>query len=117
MERISYIEIKNVSISCRLGITEQERSHRQRIFITCKIYGAFDNCMKSDNISDAINYVEVVNAIEHFTQKRSFNLIEHLAEEIRKSIFKLCEYDHIEIKIKKPNALRNAEYSAFTLRA
>ncbi|MEK7642804.1 MAG: dihydroneopterin aldolase [Patescibacteria group bacterium] len=115
MNNSSYLEVKDLTLMCRLGVTDAERSYKQKIFVTLRIYGDFNLPMESDEVVDTIDYTHVVDSIESLVQKETFKLIEHLAYRIREVILGVCENRLIEVYVVKPNVLRNARYASFTL--
>ncbi len=117
MNAKNYIEINNLCLRCRLGVSEEEISYAQKIFINCKIFADFKIPMESDNISDSIDYVYIISEIEKLIVDRSFCLIEHLANEIRKILFKNPKVKKVKIKIIKPSATANTAYVSFNLNA
>lgn len=116
MNNKSYLEIKDLSLLCLLGVTDLERAHPQKVHISLKIYGNFEQSSKSDDINDTINYVGIMNSIELLVAEKPFKLIERLAYEIRQTILDVCGDRLVEVSVVKPNVLRSAKYAAFVLR-
>ncbi|MDO8604612.1 MAG: dihydroneopterin aldolase [bacterium] len=115
MNKQSYIEIKDLSLLCHLGVTDLERAHPQKIYVSLKIYGNFDLPSQSDDIKDTVDYVEVMRAIESLVVEKPFKLIERLANEIKNTVLSVCGERQIEVCLVKPNVLRSAKYASFAL--
>jgi 7,8-dihydroneopterin aldolase/epimerase/oxygenase len=115
MDNLDYLEVKDIVLMCRLGVTDAEQAQPQKVFITLRIFGDFQRCMESDNIKDTVDYVCVVSLIEALVQDKSFHLIERLAHEIRETILSVCVDKFVEVHVMKPNVLRNARHAMFVL--
>lgn len=112
---MNYIEVNKLAILCKIGVSDGERAHPQKVYISCKISTDFGPCMKSDRIEDTINYKDLIDVIETISQECSFKLIESFAEKVQQSIKDLYKCTYSEVTIRKPSPIKNAEYAAFTL--
>lgn len=107
------IIIKNAKFKCNIGVTEKEREKKQEIIIDAEL---FFNLKKDlgDDIKNTIDYSEVHKSIKNIAEKKEYNLIETLADNIAKEILSNYQIKKIILRAKKPEALskKNAEYAA-----
>jgi dihydroneopterin aldolase len=110
----SHIEISDLVLMCRLGVSSAERAHPQKIFVSCRIYANFNACISSDNIAHTFDYADVITTIEALIVAEHFNLIEHLAFKIRNVICDTYAVSDVDVCIRKPNAIREVRHVAFS---
>ena len=108
------ITIKGALFSCRIGVSEEERSKKQQIEADVKLFLSTKKAAKTDSIKDAINYSDVHNLLKNIVEKNNCMLIESLAENIAAEILKNFPAKKALVKIKKRGALadRNVKYAA-----
>lgn len=116
MNNQSYLEIKDLSLLCFLGVTDLERAHPQKVYVSIRIYGDFEASSVSDDINDTIDYVGIMNSIENLVAEKPFKLIERLAYEIRQTVLNACGDRLVEVSVVKPNVLRSAKHASFVLK-
>lgn len=109
------ITINNLSLSAFVGIHDFEKRMAQEIFVTIELEVSNVASLFSDLIEDTINYDIVVETITNTVKKKHYNLIEHLAYSIISEIKNLKDVNFCEITVKKPNAVKNADFTAVTL--
>jgi 7,8-dihydroneopterin aldolase/epimerase/oxygenase len=107
------IIIKNAKYLCNVGITKEERKGKQEIIIDIELY--FNIKDITDFIESTINYSEVNKKIKVVIGNKEYNLIETLANEIADSILKNFKVTKVNITVKKPKAIENADYTAIEI--
>ena len=105
------IVIKNIEVSCLIGINADEKINPQPIIINLKLFTSFEKASQSDQIEDTINYSTLVKSIKEFTTKSRFNLLETMGEKLSKKILEDKKIKEVEIEIIKPNALASERVS------
>lgn len=76
------IIIKELEVSYRIGVPDEERAHPQRLLITVEMQHDFRPAVANDDISKTINYFAVSQRLLHLGDNKSWRLLETLAEEI-----------------------------------
>ena len=109
------ITINNALFSCNLGVTEQERKEKQPIQMNIILFLDLKPAGKTDDLKKTVNYSEVYKKVKLMVEKRSYNLIEALAEEISKKLLADFPVQKVTLTIKKPNALPHVTYAAVTI--
>lgn len=103
------IMIKNLRLRCLIGINPDELKEKQDIIINVAVWSDLSKAMKSDNLSDAVNYWELNKRIIHFVEGSKFNLVETLADKIADVCLEDARVEKARIRIEKPKALKSAE--------
>lgn len=109
--KMDKIIIKNASYLCNIGVSEEERREKQQIFVDVVMHYDTKKSAESGEIDHTINYSGVNKWIKELVQGEC-KLIEQLAEKIAETILLIFNANKVEISIKKPNAIRNADYAA-----
>lgn len=99
----SLLEINQYKIQLHLGFGEQERSKKQEVEISIKIFfNILPDACTSDNLGETICYDNLCKRIKDFCGKREFKLIEYLCGELYRLIKKETKFP-ISINVKKNN--------------
>ena len=96
----------------RLGVSSEERARPQNVFVDMQLFCDVSFGSKSDNINDTLNYSLVNKAVAALIEEKEYKLIERMAEEIAQLLLKKFSLEKVIIKVKKPNAQKNAAYCA-----
>ena len=99
MERT--IQIKAFSISCHLGVPEEERATPQEI--SCDISFAADDQPEQlhDDLAKTIDYAAVSERFQKIVQERPRKLVETLVDETAEVLLKEFQLRWIEVTIRK----------------
>jgi dihydroneopterin aldolase len=111
-ERFKYkrkVIIKNLIINIFIGIHNFEKKKKQRVRFNIEI--DTDPNLKPNNkdFSTILNYEEVINKIKAQVKKKHHELLEDLAENIFKIIFKNRIVRKVNLKIEKLDIIKNSE--------
>lgn len=110
------IGFENLHILCTIGIDEEERKREQKIYIDVAVEIDFSDCIASDQVTDTVCYVELANICHQTARSKHYNLLETLAKDLLdKFLQRFKRIQAASIKIKKPNALKNAQYATVEL--
>jgi len=98
----SILHIQNLKLKVSIGVTEEERSVPQFLFIDLSVgYRSIPRMAITDNIIDGYCYAEIIQLIQKFAVSQKFKLIEHFAFELHKMLkVKLLSVD-FTIKVQK----------------
>ena len=93
--------VEQLEVFARVGVTENERLHPQRITVTLTIWPkeAFENLR--DDIGKTVNYSELSSAARKFIEGRSDRLIETLVSELASFLMNRFPMRRIEIELRK----------------
>lgn len=102
------IEIRRLSVSCHIGVPDEERAAPQTLLVTIRMTPAVDFSGLSDDISKTIDYYKVSLEIEALAADRPRKLIETLATDIAAHLLKNHPLRRVAISIEK-HILPNTE--------
>lgn len=108
------IILKNISVYGHLGVTEKEKSKRQKIQINIKIELTTSFSMLNDSIDNTVNYSLVRKQVKKLFRKENFNLLETAALRIAQLIKENHSCKRVEVTVKK-FPYRDIEYVACTI--
>jgi D-erythro-7,8-dihydroneopterin triphosphate epimerase len=102
------ISIRDLKISCIIGLNEEERVKKQDVLINLALYADLSKACHSDRIEDSVDYKAIKRQIIDFVEVSSYLLIEKLAEKIADLCLKHPLIMHVDVTVDKPGALRFA---------
>jgi 7,8-dihydroneopterin aldolase/epimerase/oxygenase len=101
------VGFEKLKISCIIGVEPWERTSVQEIFVDVKVQTDFFQAAKTDDLSYAINYVELANICERVAQNGYF-LLETYAANALEEILEKFPVEWASFSVRKPGALSNA---------
>lgn len=97
------IHLKGMRFYAYHGVGEQERKVGNTFWVDLLVEGDFSRACQSDELSDAINYADLYASVSMVMQVPC-NLLEHLAENICRSIkLDFPQLQRVEITLTKQN--------------
>lgn len=84
---LTYIDISDLRVIAPIGVMARERLIGNEFLISIRLYYDAAEAMRSDNITSAINYAEVVDVVKNVLSAETM-LIEHAAARILEAIKK-----------------------------
>lgn len=109
------IKIKNAHYSANIGITKKEKRFAQPIIMDIMLNYTIAKAASSDDIKNTINYSEINKSIQRLLDEKEFKLIETLAETVTTLILDNFPVDSVKLEVKKPQALKNVEYTSVSI--
>ncbi len=106
------VVIKDLRLECRVGVAEEERKRGQQLLVDVEIFRGLREAGREDNIGKTADYYNVSLLIEKALNGREFRLIEAVAETIAESVLQQFNAERVNVRVKKPAALKNAGYAA-----
>ena len=97
------ILIEDLKLNISVGIHSFEKLRKQKVKFNIEI--TTDANLRAD-IKSIVNYESVINIIKKLTEKKHFELLEELAEEIFDEIFKNKKVKKIKLKIEKLDIIK-----------
>jgi|TARA_B110000495_G_C22722703_1_gene424451 dihydroneopterin aldolase len=99
--------INDLVFNTLIGIHDFEKVKEQQIRFNIEI--DINPLLKvaKDNLDSIVNYETVINKIKLITQKKHYNLLETLAEDIFSNLFMNKNVIKIKLKIEKPEIIKN----------
>ena len=98
--------VKDLILLISVGIHQFEKQKKQKVKFNLVI--TTDPNLKSD-IKSIVNYENVINDIKKITEKKHFELLENLSENIFDVIFKNKRIKKVKLQIEKLDIIKEAK--------
>lgn len=103
------INIEDYKIRCVIGVYPHERKIEQELGLDLEIEYDISSCVKSDHLSDAINYSEIIEVCKKVAQENQFHLIETFGAIVLERIFKEFNVLYVKVRVNKKGAIPYAK--------
>ena len=99
--------ITDLIFNTSIGIHDFEKEKEQQVKFNIEI--GINPLLKvaENNLDSIVNYETVISKIKSITQKKHYNLLETLAEEIFSNLFLNKNIIKIKLRIEKPEIIKN----------
>ena len=109
-EEYSYkrkVIISDLVFNTSIGVHDFEKEKEQRIKFNIEI--DINPLLKAaeNDLNSIVNYESVISKIKSITQKKHYNLLETLAEDIFSNLFLSKNIIKIKLRIEKPEIIKN----------
>ncbi len=101
MKDTDEIIIKGLSVSCHIGVPEEERAQPQELILHVTLSPFSDPEPLEDNIALTIDYHAVALHVEQVATEKPRKLIETLAEDVASSVLTNFPVSRVSIEIEK----------------
>ena len=98
------IQVKGLSAYGYHGVFEHEKVNGQEFIVDLDITYQATEAIKTDEISKALDYGEIVNTVKTLIESTRRDLIEVLADEIAETLLKLELVKRVVVTLHKPQA-------------
>ena len=99
--------IKDLIFNTSIGIHDFEKEKEQKIKFNIEIDLSPLLKATENDLNSIVNYESIINKIESITQKKHYNLLETLAEDIFSNLFADKNITKIKLRIEKPEIIKN----------
>jgi|GEM_PF-22037 len=103
------IHILNLSLQTTIGWNAWERQQKQNVIINITLQFDQTGAVKSDDLSEAIDYKSLKNRIVQEVESSTFHLLESLTDHILSIVMSDKQVISATVKVDKPHALRFAD--------
>lgn len=94
------ILIRDLTLSCSIGVSEEERARRQRLRINVELTVDYPPPDR-DNIAEVVDYGRLAKAVRNHVLGTTFRLLETLAEELSDVCFGFAPVSETKVRIEK----------------
>jgi len=105
------IIIKGAKFEVNIGVTTEERQTKQPLLVDIILLQDISTAAVTDAIEKTVNYSQVCKCVAAILTKE-YRLIETVAEIVAREILDTFPVNKVKVCIKKPQALRIADYTA-----
>ena len=99
--------IKDLIFNTSIGIHDFEKKRKQQIKFNIEIDINSSLKPSNTNLNTIVNYEDIITSIKILTQKKHYDLLEVLAEDIFLDLFENKNIIKIKLKIEKPEIIKN----------
>jgi 7,8-dihydroneopterin aldolase/epimerase/oxygenase len=99
--------IKDLIFNTSIGIHDFEKKQKQQIKFNIEIDINSSLKPSNTNLNTIVNYEDIITSIKILTQKKHYDLLEVLAEDIFLDLFENKNIIKIKLKIEKPEIIKN----------
>src|SRR6266571_6204638 len=92
------IHIKELEVSTRIGVPEEERAAPQRLTVSISFWPYHEQRDVADKIDNTVNYSIVAEETKNFVRDQSSNLIETLADQLATHLLKTFRIRKITVE-------------------
>lgn len=103
------VNIKNFKVYKKIGVYDWEQEIDREIIINLKIETDYTKSLFSDDLKDAIDYHQITEIIKNLINKKSYKLIESMANDILSEIMKDVRIKNCQIEVDKVGAVENLD--------
>jgi len=116
MERADFdrIQIEQLEVFARVGVTENERANPQRLTVNITAWLRVQTDDLQDDVTKTVDYSKVCQETKKFVQERSDKLIETLADGVATHLLKKFAIQRITVELRK-FVLADAAYASVTV--
>jgi dihydroneopterin aldolase len=115
---VDRIVIPELVLRARVGVTAEERSAEQDVVVDLVLHRDLAAAGTCDDLQHTVDYEAVCDAVADLVRTRPFHLIEAIAEAVAKAVLEGFDVEEVEVRVKKPGALRDRgmPYAAVEIR-
>ncbi|MCX7865864.1 dihydroneopterin aldolase [Limisphaera sp. VF-2] len=95
------ITVTDLEVFYRVGVTEAERAHPQRLLLTVELEVDESAAAATDDLANTIDYYELTRQLIRFGEGRNWRLLERLAAEIADFILTRYRPLAVTVEVKK----------------
>lgn len=105
---IRRVFIRDLVLSCDIGVRRRERGARQRVRINLDLSVREDATPVDDRIANVVCYEEVADGVRSIVSAGHINLVETLAERIAGSCLADARVASVKVRVEKLDVLADA---------
>jgi 7,8-dihydroneopterin aldolase/epimerase/oxygenase len=108
------VHIEQLKVLARVGVSQTERSKRQRLVLNITLWPARDLRDIKDSIQRTVDYSDLCQNTRNFISEQSPKLLETLANDLASHLLRKFRIRKISLEIRK-FVLKDAAYASVTV--
>lgn len=97
--------VSGLEVETIIGVFDWEREVEQLLVFDVQLQIDMRTAARTDDVNDALSYVDVAEEISRVTRECAAKLLEHLAAEIADALFAKWPIASLRLRITKPTAV------------
>lgn len=110
------ISIRDLRLQTRIGVTEAERSRLQSVLVSVEIDADLSHARSTDELSDTVDYHDVVTRIAELVRSSTVRLLEHLGEKVASEIARLDGVSGVTVEVTKESPPIEEDVGAISIK-
>jgi dihydroneopterin aldolase len=98
---VAVIRIHDIPLEVLLGALPEERVSPQSVRLDLEIETNIAPAVESDRLDDAVNYIDVVEAVRLVAEERTYHLVETLARRVRDVVGDFAGVQSVTARVRK----------------
>ena len=98
---LDHIHIEQLEVFARVGVTENERAHPQRLTLNITVWPTESFEQLQDDITRTVNYSAIGAAAREFVRDRTDKLIETVAAHLASRLLEVFPIQKVQIELRK----------------
>lgn len=109
---MAYIRLVNMIFYGYHGVEAAEKQTGHRYEVDMELETDISRAVETDHLDDTVNYVTIYKIVEEYLERHRYNLVETLAERLRREIKKQTNASRVTIRLRKriPPVPGNIDY-------
>ncbi|MDM3592798.1 bifunctional dihydroneopterin aldolase/7,8-dihydroneopterin epimerase [Proteus mirabilis] len=100
--------IDQLSVITTIGVYDWEKTIKQKLVFDIEMEWDNKRASQTDDVAHCLDYASVSHAIIEYVEKRRFELVERVAEEVAQLLITQFSVPRVKIKLAKPGAIAQA---------
>lgn len=109
------IKIKNLKLHTIIGVYDWEKNIDREIIINAEITTNLTRSLHSDDISDTVDYDQIISKIKELVANNRFKLIEKMAQTLMDEILTNPHISKCKLEIDKVGVVENVDSFSVTI--
>lgn len=93
--------IRDLRVTARIGVTEEERNEPRELVIDLELVTDFDAASRTDELSETVDYAAVAAAVSDLVASGEAKLLEHLADKVADRLLGFEGVTGVRVEIRK----------------
>ncbi|MEX1012691.1 MAG: dihydroneopterin aldolase [Waddliaceae bacterium] len=107
----SKVGFEELKFSCVIGDLPHERENEQEITVSLSVEVNLSDCLKSDCLSDTVDYVSLADLCQKIAKEGRFQMLECYAGAVLKTLFLEQRIEKAKFCVKKPAMFMGAKWA------
>ena len=93
--------ISDLSASCCVGVTKDERCRRQPVWIDLELGIDVRQAASTDDVEKTVDYAQLAQAVKQLVEGKPYRLLETMADEVATLVLSRFKTSRVGVRIKK----------------
>jgi 7,8-dihydroneopterin aldolase/epimerase/oxygenase len=99
--RLDRLSLRSIVCMCHIGVTEEERSERQKLEVDVELFADLEPASRSGDIRGTIDYREVCDAVRGRLEAGRFQLVEAAARAVLDVVLERFPAPRAVVRVRK----------------